>query len=119
MILTAGYVAVWLGFALAAASLQWVLARAGLLDGGSVGRLVGGTIVIGAGALSGQIVGDSEKEPVPQRLRKAPRVLVVDDEARNVKLLGRQLLLPLVVGLGNLFRVIGGHFSTLGYVEPR
>ena len=49
MILTAGYVAVWFGFALAAASLQWVLARAGLLDGGSVGRLVGGTIFLGAG----------------------------------------------------------------------
>ena len=49
LILTAGYVAVWLGFALAAASLQWVLARAGLLDGGSVGRLVGGTIFLGAG----------------------------------------------------------------------
>ena len=32
-----------------AASLQWLLARAGLLDGGSVGRLVGGTIFLGAG----------------------------------------------------------------------
>ena len=49
LVLTAGYVAVWLGFALAAASLQWALARAGLLDGGSVGRLVGGTIFLGAG----------------------------------------------------------------------
>jgi predicted metal-binding membrane protein len=48
-ILTGGYVAVWLGFALAAASLQWVLARAGLLDGGNVGRLVGGTLFIGVG----------------------------------------------------------------------
>jgi predicted metal-binding membrane protein len=47
--LTGGYVAVWLGFALAAASLQWVLARAGLLDGGNVGRLVGGTLFIGVG----------------------------------------------------------------------
>src|SRR5712671_7978990 len=49
IILTAGYVAVWLGFALAAAPLQWVLARGGLLDAGSVGRLVGGTIFLGAG----------------------------------------------------------------------
>ena len=37
LVLTAGYVAVWLGFALVAASLQFALARAGLLDGGSVG----------------------------------------------------------------------------------
>ena len=49
IVLTAGYVAVWLGFALAAACLQWALARAGLLDGGGVGRLVGGTIFVGAG----------------------------------------------------------------------
>jgi len=49
IILTVGYVAVWLGFALAAASLQWVLARGGLLDAGRVGRLVGGTIFLGAG----------------------------------------------------------------------
>lgn len=49
MILTAGYVAVWFGFALAAASLQWALARAGVLEGGSVGRFVGGTLFIGAG----------------------------------------------------------------------
>jgi predicted metal-binding membrane protein len=49
IILTVGYVAVWLGFALGAACLQWVLARGGLLDGGSVGRLVGGTIFLGAG----------------------------------------------------------------------
>jgi len=49
IILTAGYVAVWLGFALAAASLQWALARGGLLNGGSVGRLAGGTIFLGAG----------------------------------------------------------------------
>ena len=34
LILTTGYVAVWLGFALAAALLQWALASAGLLDGG-------------------------------------------------------------------------------------
>ena len=49
LVLTAGYVAVWLGFAPAAACLQWTLARAGLLVGGSVGMLVGGTIFLGAG----------------------------------------------------------------------
>jgi predicted metal-binding membrane protein len=49
LILTAGYVAVWLGFALAAALLQWALASAGLLDGGSTGRLIGGTIFLLAG----------------------------------------------------------------------
>jgi predicted metal-binding membrane protein len=49
LILIAGYAAVWLGFALAAAVLQWTLSRAGLLDGGSTGRLIGGAIVIGAG----------------------------------------------------------------------
>ena len=40
LILTAGYVAVWLGFALAAALLQWTMVSAGLLDGGSAGRLL-------------------------------------------------------------------------------
>jgi predicted metal-binding membrane protein len=49
LILTAGYVAVWLGVALVAASMQFMLARAGLLDGGSVGRLVAGTILLSAG----------------------------------------------------------------------
>ena len=49
LILTAGYVAVWFGVALVAASLQFTLVRAGLLDGGSVGRLVGGTVFLGAG----------------------------------------------------------------------
>ena len=49
IVLTMGYVVVWLGFALAAASLQWALARAGLLNGGSVGRLAGGTLFLGAG----------------------------------------------------------------------
>jgi putative two-component system response regulator len=38
-----------------------------------------------AGISASQTVADAEREPVPQRLRKAPRVLVVDDEARNVK----------------------------------
>src|SRR4029079_19163226 len=49
IVLTAGYVAVWLRFALVAATLQWLLTRAGLLDGGSVGRLVGGALFLGAG----------------------------------------------------------------------
>jgi predicted metal-binding membrane protein len=49
LVLTAGYVAVWLGFAMFAACLQWVVGRAGLLDGGSVGRLAGGVLVVGAG----------------------------------------------------------------------
>src|SRR6478752_1734074 len=46
LILATGYVAVWLGFALAAASLQWALGRAGVLDSGSIGRLIGGMIFI-------------------------------------------------------------------------
>jgi putative two-component system response regulator len=37
------------------------------------------------GISASQTVADAEREPVPQRLRKAPRVLVVDDEARSVK----------------------------------
>ncbi len=49
LVLTAGYLAVWLGVALIAASLQFALARASLLNGDSVGRLVGGTIFMGAG----------------------------------------------------------------------
>jgi predicted metal-binding membrane protein len=49
LVLTAGYVAVWCGFALVAASLQLALSRLGLFGGGSVGRLIGGTIFLGAG----------------------------------------------------------------------
>jgi predicted metal-binding membrane protein len=49
LVLTAGYVAVWFGFAVAAALTQWTLARAGMVDGGSVGRLVGGALFLGAG----------------------------------------------------------------------
>ena len=49
ILLTAGYAAVWLGFALLAASLQWILARAGLLDPGRLGRLFAGIIFFGAG----------------------------------------------------------------------
>jgi predicted metal-binding membrane protein len=49
LVLTAGYVAVWLGFAFVAAALQWALARVGFLDGGNIGRLAGGSIFIAAG----------------------------------------------------------------------
>lgn len=49
LVLTGGYVAVWFGFALAAAASQWMLSRAGLFDGGSVGRLVGGMTFLIAG----------------------------------------------------------------------
>jgi predicted metal-binding membrane protein len=49
-VLAAGYVAVWLGFALVAASLQAALMRAGLLDGGRAGWLLSGAIFVGAGA---------------------------------------------------------------------
>ena len=50
LVLTTGYVAVWIGFAVAAATLQGTLARAGWLDGGSVSRVAGGAIFIVAGA---------------------------------------------------------------------
>jgi predicted metal-binding membrane protein len=49
LVLAAGYVVVWLAFALVAASAQWMLARQGLLAGGSVGRLAGGSVFLGAG----------------------------------------------------------------------
>ena len=49
LVLTAGYVAVWFGFAIAAAALQWTLARAGLGDGNGAGRLVGGALFVAAG----------------------------------------------------------------------
>lgn len=49
LVLSTGYTAVWLGFAVIAGCAQWTLARQGLLDGGSVGRLVGGTVFLGAG----------------------------------------------------------------------
>ena len=50
--LAAGYVAVWLGFALAATALQWMLARLSLLDPsmGAVSGLFAGAILIGAGS---------------------------------------------------------------------
>ena len=49
LVLTVGYVAVWLGFAMLAACLQWTVGRAGLPDNGSVGRLAGGVLFVGAG----------------------------------------------------------------------
>ena len=52
LILTAGYVAVWLGFALGATALQAALARVALLDPAmaSVSPLFSGAIFLGAGA---------------------------------------------------------------------
>jgi predicted metal-binding membrane protein len=49
LVLAAGYLAVWLGFALAAALLQWMLARAELFESGAAGRLIGGAIFVAAG----------------------------------------------------------------------
>lgn len=49
LVLTAGYVAVWFGFAVVAAALQWALARAGLVDGNGAGRAVSGVLFIAAG----------------------------------------------------------------------
>jgi predicted metal-binding membrane protein len=49
MVLTAGYVAVWLGFALAASVLQIVLVRYAMLEAGRVGALVSGALFVGAG----------------------------------------------------------------------
>jgi predicted metal-binding membrane protein len=48
-VLTAGYVAVWLGFAMLAAGLQWLIGSAGLFDSGNVGRLASGVLFAGAG----------------------------------------------------------------------
>ena len=48
-VLTAGYVAVWFGFALAAATVQAGLARASLLDPGRAGMLLSGGLFVGAG----------------------------------------------------------------------
>jgi len=49
LVLAAGYVAVWFGFAVAAALLQWLLARAGSFDSGSAGRLLGSAAFLVAG----------------------------------------------------------------------
>jgi predicted metal-binding membrane protein len=48
-VLTAGYVVVWLGFALAAALLQSLLARTSLLASGTAGTLLSGALFVGAG----------------------------------------------------------------------
>jgi predicted metal-binding membrane protein len=49
MVLSAGYTVVWLGFALVAATVQWILTSAGPPLGGDVARLAAGTIFVGAG----------------------------------------------------------------------
>jgi predicted metal-binding membrane protein len=49
MVLTAGYVAVWLGFALTAATGQWLMASTIPPLGGDMGRLFCGTMLLGAG----------------------------------------------------------------------
>lgn len=49
LVLTAGYVAVWLGFAVVAAILQWMLLLLGGLQSGSGGQVFAGVIFIGAG----------------------------------------------------------------------
>jgi predicted metal-binding membrane protein len=48
-VLMAGYVAVWLGFALIAAVLQLTLTRAGVLDVGQLARPLAGVLVLMAG----------------------------------------------------------------------
>jgi predicted metal-binding membrane protein len=49
LVLTAGYGAVWLGFALIAAVLQLALTRAGILDGEKLALPLAGVLVLGAG----------------------------------------------------------------------
>jgi predicted metal-binding membrane protein len=49
LVLTAGYIAVWLGFAVVAAAAQWMLARVGLMDSGSAGRIMSGALFVAAG----------------------------------------------------------------------
>ena len=49
LVLTAGYVAVWLGFALVATILQATLTRAALLDAGQAGVMLAGGIFVLAG----------------------------------------------------------------------
>jgi predicted metal-binding membrane protein len=49
MVLSAGYAVVWLGFALVAATGQWILTRAGLPLGGNAAQLAAGTVFLGAG----------------------------------------------------------------------
>jgi predicted metal-binding membrane protein len=49
IVLTGGYITVWLGFSVVAALAQWILAREGLLQGDAVGRLAGGAVFLAAG----------------------------------------------------------------------
>jgi predicted metal-binding membrane protein len=49
LVLIAGYIVVWLGFACVAATLQGLLARGGLFDGGYTARLLAGALAVGAG----------------------------------------------------------------------
>ena len=49
LVLAAGYVAVWLGLALAAALLQWALASAGWHAEAGAGLVVSGALFVGAG----------------------------------------------------------------------
>ncbi len=49
LVLTAGYTAVWLGFAIAASALQATLARAGLLEAGGVSRAFSSALFVAAG----------------------------------------------------------------------
>jgi predicted metal-binding membrane protein len=49
LVLTAGYILVWLGFAPVAAGLQVALARAGLFDGGQASLIFAGAVFVGAG----------------------------------------------------------------------
>jgi predicted metal-binding membrane protein len=49
LVIAAGYLAVWLGFALAASALQAALAATSLLDNGRVAAWLAGTIFAGAG----------------------------------------------------------------------
>ncbi len=52
LVVVAGYISVWLGFAVAASALQWLLMRWALLDHGlvSASGLFSGAVFIGAGA---------------------------------------------------------------------
>jgi predicted metal-binding membrane protein len=49
LVLATGYIAVWLGFAMAAAGVQWLVGRAGLFDGVGAGRFAAGVLFIAAG----------------------------------------------------------------------
>lgn len=49
MVLSAGYAVVWLGFALVAATGQWILTGAGVPLGGDAARLAAGAIFLGVG----------------------------------------------------------------------